>query len=355
MNIAIESFSLALEDPLSTAQGTITNREGMLVWVRTPNGAGVGEATPLPGWTESLEDCANALDAVKAVATESEGTVFERLDAGIAACAASPAARHAVSLARADLEATRAGIPLYELYEPDRQPDRVPVNATIGAQPVEETTSAATTAVDRGYDCLKLKVGAQSIDADERRLRAVREAVGSDIELRVDANGRWSMADAEHALQLCEAIGIELLEQPRPSGALEELQTLRASASTVDIALDESLSAHSAAELIECQAADVFVCKPMVLGGPDRTQKTVRVVQKAGLDAIVTTTVDAVVARTAAIHLAATLSEPRACGLATAGRLERDLAADPTTLEGGQITVPDQSGTGVALPDGGSS
>ena len=58
----VERFSLSLSSPLSTAHGTIDAREGFVVGIEVDGTRGTGEATPLPGWTESLDDCADALE-----------------------------------------------------------------------------------------------------------------------------------------------------------------------------------------------------------------------------------------------------------------------------------------------------
>jgi L-alanine-DL-glutamate epimerase-like enolase superfamily enzyme len=82
----------------------------------------------------------------------------------------------------------------------------------------------------------------------------------------------------------------------------------------------------------------------MALGGPDRTLAAARRVRSAGLEAVVTTTVDAVYARTAAVHVAAAIPEVPACGLATAALLAEDLADDSAPVEGGEIAVPEGKG-----------
>ena len=102
------AFALDLTRPLGTADGDIRRREGFVVTVERGGGdggrsaVGLGEATPLPGWTESREACAAAIDEVDV--QNGSASAPAALDA-----ASTPAARHGVSLALADAAARDAG------------------------------------------------------------------------------------------------------------------------------------------------------------------------------------------------------------------------------------------------------
>ena len=343
-------FALDLTRPLGTARGDIARREGFVVTVEPAGNrseaVGVGEATPLPGWTESHEDCAAALDAV----SDGDGT-----DAPLGALRAesTPAARHGVSLALADAAARDAGRSLAERLANEADVDAspaaaVPVNATVGDGSPAETVAAATQAVDEGFDCLKLKVGARDVDEDVERVRSVREAVGDAVSLRADANGAWDREAARRALDALAAFDLAYVEQPLPADDLDGLAALRGEArgGAVPVAADESVAARGVDAVLEADAADAVVLKPMALGGPDRALSAALRARSAGVDPVVTTTVDAVVARTAAVHVAAAIAGVSPCGLATGTLLDEDLASDPCPIDDGQIAVP--TGPGIA-------
>lgn len=334
-----EPFRLRLASPVETAHGTIETRRGFLVTVEHEGVEGVGEATPLPGWTETYGDCRSALDRGQRIATE--------LDWGIAlAKVDEPAARHGLSLALADARARSADEPLYRYLGDDRHVPSVPVNATIDASGnPDDVARRARELSAEGYSCLKLKVGAGNVEEDIERVRAVRNAVGNDIELRVDANGVWTVETARDALEAFEVLGVEYVEQPLPGAALEEHAELRGS--SVGIALDESLVTHDVPEVIEADVADALVIKPMVVGGPDGAHEASRQCRNAGIEPVVSTSIDAVVARTAAVHVAASIPDVRPCGLATAGMLATDLGPDPAPVDGGRIHVPQGNGLGL--------
>ncbi len=336
--IDTEPFQVRLTAPIETAGGSIREREGFLVTVEYDGEYGVGEATPLPGWTESLRECREALARAKAVAAE--------LDWGIAlATLEAPAARHGLSLAFAEARARAAGKPLYRSLGRNEKVERVPVNATLGADDSpSRVAKQATAAVENGFRTLKLKVGTNGTEEDIERTRAIRDAVGDEVDIRVDANGAWTLEQARKTTDAFAALDVEYVEQPLPAAELSNHAQLRGS---VDIALDESLVPYDIEDIAEADAADVVVLKPMVLGGPDRAVETALQARETGIEPVVSNTFDAVVARTGAVHVAARLPEIRPCGLATADLLETDLALDPAPITDGQIMVPQEAGLGL--------
>ncbi|MFW6435017.1 MAG: o-succinylbenzoate synthase [Halovenus sp.] len=333
-----QPFTVQLDSPLETARGTIDVREGFLVRIETDGLEGIGEATPLVGWTESYEECRTALIRGEAIANE--------LDWGIAlAKLEAPAARHGLSLALADGRAKAESVPLYRSLGGSSDVEQVPVNVTLGANEPDVLAERAAQSVEQGYRSIKLKIGTNGIEEDVERVRAVRNAVGDDIELRADANGAWTREQAIRAIDRLAALDVSYVEQPLPTADLSEHAGLRGRG--VDIALDESLAAHDVVDIIESDAADVLILKPMVLGGPDRTVAAAKRCQAAGIVPVISTTIDAVVARVGAVHAAAAIPDIRPCGLATGGRLATDLARDPAPVHDGQIRVPQEDGLGI--------
>ncbi|GAA0718159.1 o-succinylbenzoate synthase [Halorubrum trapanicum] len=349
-------FALDLTRPLGTAHGEVRSRDGFLITVERESDdspvSGVGEATPLPGWTESYEACAAALD-------ERAGSDGTEWPPDFPDAEATPAARHGVSLALVDLAARDSGERLADRLAAeaavDSTPaDAVPVNATVGDGEPAETAAEAERAVDEGFDCLKLKVGVREVDADVERVRAVREAVGDEIAIRVDANGAWDRETARSALDALAAFDLAYVEQPLPADELDGLAALRgiSGGSGVPIAVDESVAVRGIDAVLAANAADATVLKPMALGGPDRALAAALRARSAGVDPVVTTTIDAVVARTAAVHVAAAIPDVSPCGLATGSLLDEDLAPDPCPVADGRMEVPSGPGlTGDAFDE----
>ncbi len=341
----LEPFSLSLAAPLETARGEITSRRGTLVGIEGDDSGrsirGIGEATPLPGWTEPLQTCRETL---RKHATDPPGEALAALSARADEDDPTPAARHGIALATLDAAAHADEVSL-AAYLADRTAtvaDHVPVNATIGIGTPAETAAQAEQAVTAGYECLKLKAGAGALDVDLQRVRAVREAVGDGIELRVDANGSWTEPTARRAIDRLAALDVAYVEQPLPAPKLAATADLRGRG--VDVAVDETFTEYAIEDVLDADAADVVVLKPMTLGGPDRAREIALLARRAGVDVVVTTTIDAVVARTAAVHVAASIPDVRACGLATGQLLAEDLASDPVPVVDGAIEVPSRPG-----------
>ncbi|SEH64892.1 L-alanine-DL-glutamate epimerase [Halopenitus malekzadehii] len=338
----VTPVTLELDSPLRTASAEILEREGWLVGldpdVDDVPARGVGEATPLPDWTESPSACADAL----ATARESGSG-----PAGVE----TPAARHGITLARADAAARADDRRLTDHlaesvgFSTPGPAASVPVNATVGEGSAASAARAARRAVDDGTQALKLKAGSRPLAEDLDRVRAVRREVGPAVEIRVDANGAWDRTTARRALDAMADIGVIYVEQPLPANDLNGHVALRDEL-PVDVALDESVREFGIDRVLEAGAADVVICKPMVLGGVDRTVDAARKARAADVEPIVTTTIDGVIARTAAVHAAAAIPDVRPCGLATGSLLREDLAPDPAPVERGTIDVPE--GPGIA-------
>ena len=357
MSIELAPFSLSLARPLETARGPIEAREGFLVAIESEDGLGIGEATPLPGWTESLETCERALTraagAYRGKVTSADRRATQRAGLGTLDASETPAARHGFTMALADFEARENEEPLYRYLGGDREVERVPVNATIGDGSPEEGASAAASAIEEGFRCLKVKVGARSIEEDVARLRAIGEEVPEedDVGIRADANGAWSREETRRALGTFEEVlgdRVAYIEQPLSASDLAGHATFRENSST-KVALDESLAEHAPETVLERDAADVLICKPMALGGLDRTREVAHRARAAGVEPVVTTTIDGAIARAGATHLAASLAPTIPCGLATASLLEGDLVGtDRAPITNGYARVPSSPGTVTA-------
>ena len=348
-------FALPLRTPLATAQGSLLDREGVLVELETASGAsGFGEAMPLPGFgTETLAQCRAAMERM---AQALVGRCAEELETArgplFALAADAPAARCGIDTALHDLAARERDLGMSELLcllceAAARVPRKgVAVNALLPESTPEAAAAAAERACSAGFQTLKLKIGAAPFDRDAERVAAVRSAVAPDVRLRLDANGAWKAAQALEALERLAPYAVEFVEQPlapREDGELARLRT----ASPIPIAVDESVSGEAVAlKLIAAQAADVLVLKPPTLGELSATLRVAARADEAGLDVVIPSFLDSAIGIAAALHTACALRRTLACGLATAELLQRDLIHSPPTL-GGVMQRPREPGLGL--------
>ncbi|MBZ4398028.1 mandelate racemase/muconate lactonizing enzyme family protein [Myxococcus sp. MISCRS1] len=368
---------LELLQPLKTARGTYSAREGFLVRLEDEEGrVGLGEAMPLPEFgTESLPVCGEVLaawlsslegqflgDTVRAVEdtlspfppTVARGEGVRVRARHPAPPGPVPAAEHALELALLDLLARRQGVPLCWLLAEEARPE-VLVNALLGGETAEALVDEARVAVAEGYGTLKLKVGGRALEEDEQRVKAVREAVGPDVKLRLDANGGWSELEAKRALDKLGWYQLELVEQPTPADDLAALWRVQRRAPCM-VAADESLgSPETLRALLGSDpllgggpAVGAVVLKPMVLGGLLPGLVVAMRAARLGMQAYVTSSLDGVVARAGAAHLAAALpSGALASGLAVGKLFKSEPAVHDYRPLHGRIRLPETPGLGL--------
>ena len=207
--------------------------------------------------------------------------------------------------------------------------------------------------VAAGFGTLKLKVGGEASTAElVTRVRLVREAVGAEVKLRIDANGAWDGAVARERLDALAVLDLEYVEQPLPVGPPEEMARLRADVA-VPIAADESVSGSYAAELLlEAGAVDVLVVKPARVGVPHVCLCIAEQAAAAGVGVVISTLLETGVGIGAALAIAARLpasAREYAHGLATAGLLESDLLLEPLAISGGRMSLPSVPGVAGRL------
>lgn len=225
------------------------------------------------------------------------------------------------------LEAAEAGYP-----DPVR--DFIPVNATI---PATDPATAHRLAAESGCLTAKVKVAepGRGLGEDLERVEAVRDALGADGKIRVDANGGWDLDEAVKAVTQLSRFGLEYAEQP--CAAVEDLAKLRRRVS-VPIAADESIRrADDPYRVKKLQAADVAIVKVQPLGG---VSACLRLAEKLDMDVVVSSAVETSVGLRAGIALAAALPNlPYACGLNTLPLLSADAVSDPLVAVDGRIQV----------------
>lgn len=211
------------------------------------------------------------------------------------------------------------------------------VNATLPAV----APSAVAAILDRFPGCRTIKVkvaeAGQDLQDDVARVAAARKYLGADGRLRIDANGAWSVPEAERAIRALAPFRLEYVEQPCAS--VQHLAELRGRiAGAVAIAADESVrKASDPLAVARAGAADVLIVKAQPLGG---IRNALSIVGAAGLPAVVSSALDTSVGIAMGAHLAASIPElTYDCGLGTAALLAADVTAEPLMPVAGAIPV----------------
>ncbi|REE76227.1 O-succinylbenzoate synthase [Rhodococcus wratislaviensis] len=214
--------------------------------------------------------------------------------------------------------------------------ERVPINATVPA--VDAARVPAVLERYPGARTAKVKVAerGQTLDDDVARVRAVRALVPN---VRVDANGGWSVDEAETALRALTVDGpLEYVEQPCAS--VPELVEVRRRMPDVRVAADESIRrAEDPLKVVRAGGADVAVVKVAPLGGMRRLLSLADELSSYGVPVVVSSALDTAVGIAAGVAAAAALPELQfACGLGTGGLFEADVARPREPVDG-ELTV----------------
>ena len=367
--LRVDVVAVPFRTPVATAAGPWTWRRSILLTLRDADGAhGTGEVAPAPGEeTAALAVVASlahgldgltpgeALAAIDADRTADRVTrgAADRMTAPIDELALASAIGAGIETALLDLVGRRAGLPVAALLAgvsgSVAARGRVAVSALVSEPDAEEAAAAAAAAVARGARCLKLKVGGEpDLAVFVRRLAAVRAAAGDDVELRLDANGAWSIEDAPDRLRAALPFRVAYVEQPVAS--IADMAALRR-AVPVPVAADEAVGGAAAAQrLVDAGAADVLVVKPARVGGAVETLRIAAIALDAGIPLVLSTFYETGIGLAAALHLAAALpGGDVAHGIATGALLASDLLARSPLLLAGALILPEAAGLGVEL------
>ncbi len=338
-SVEVIPYALPFKEPYVTARGTLLQREMVLLRVRDEDGiVGLGEAVPL-----SLRGG----ETLAQVVGELERWGEHQEPAGLSA-----PARCATETALMDLRGKRAG----KEAGKDKGGEAVPCNATLVAGPPEAVAAEAERWAQDGFATFKLKLGAESVstlvkdgfsrtrDSDVAQVRAVRDALGPGVRIRVDANEAWDLETAKRTLAELEPLGIELAEQP--VAGLDAMAEL-AAATSIPLAADESVAtlaeAEKAATLGACACTGIKLSK---VGGPEEALAIADV-----LPAYVTSALDGPVGIAAAARVAQSVGGELAHGLATQRLFASTIAAVECELRDGMLHLPPGPGLGVEIDE----
>jgi muconate cycloisomerase len=346
-------YALPFEQPYVTARGVLQQREMVLLRVRDEDGVvGLGEAVPL-----SLRGGAGLAQVVRELEEYGECVA---LGEELGAEAMSAPARCAVATALMDLRGRRAASEAAS----SAPSEAIPCNATLVAGAPEAVAVEARRWADDGFTTFKLKLGAESApesdmrtlprthgSGDVEQVRAVREAVGSEARIRVDANEAWDLETAKRRLSELEPLGIELAEQPVAGlDAMAELAT----STSIPLAADESVASRAEAEQAAAQGACAYTgIKLSKVGGPEEALAIAGI-----LPAYVTSALDGPVGIAAGAQVALSLAETThperihlAHGLATQRLFASTVASVECELRDGMLHLPPGPGLGVEIDE----
>src|SRR4029453_8806353 len=263
----------------------------------------------------------------------------------------NPFARAAVEMALWDLNGRALGVPVHRLLG-GRVRDRVPLSWSLAVGRGGAEGAEAREKVPRGHRIFKIKTAAHPVAEDVARVQAIREAVGAEVRLRVDANQGWDRPTALRAIRAMEPYDLDFVEQPVPRWDLDGLAEIARSV-TVPIMADESCaSPQEALAIARRGGVSILSLKLTKSAGLGPTLALARIAEAAGLGCYVGCMIETSLGTAAYLH-AALAAAPVTWGCELFGPLllKGDVVRDPVRYADGCILALDGPGLGVEVDE----
>ncbi|MBW3540638.1 MAG: muconate cycloisomerase [Planctomycetes bacterium] len=340
-----------------TALGRHEVSDYLLVRVETDAGIeGAGEATVSPRWSGETVPGAKALidDIFAPLLLGRDPRDIEAVDAILdAAARLNWFAKSAIEMACWDIRGKEAGKPVYELLGGAARPLQIRCRFSMGAFPPDRARARAAELVDEGFRTIKVKVGTGDLDEDVERVRVVREAIGPERDLVIDANCGYDTRTAIEAARRMEPYRVALFEQPTPLGEFDALAEVRAAVQPVVMADDICFDLADARELVFHGACDVISVYPGKNGGIRKSKQIVDYAAEHRIACSIGSNLELDVASAAMAHLVVAcpnmLIETYPGDLLGPAYHEFSIAKNPLSIAGPVITCPDGAGLGVEV------
>lgn len=348
--IEIGHLSIPLKTPFKTALRTVTSVEDVIVRISTDNGlVGYGEAPPTAVITgDTIGSIRSAIEtvigpAIMGMEVDALDEVLEKIHG---AMVNNASAKAAVDMAVYDLFGQCFKAPVYKLIGGYRK--SLTTDITISVNDTEQMVKDSLSAVNRGFEILKVKVGKGS-DEDMNRLRAIRDSVPKHIRFRVDANQGWQPKEAVKLIHRLEDEGfaIDLVEQPVVAGDIAGLKYVTDHVSTLILADEAVFSPRDAIRIMETRAADLINIKLMKTGGFYNALKICAAAETYGFECMVGCMLESKLSVTAAAHLAAAKKVITRVDLDGPALCNGDPIIGGAVFDEAHIYLPDRSGLGI--------
>jgi L-alanine-DL-glutamate epimerase-like enolase superfamily enzyme len=330
----------------------------LMVFVHTDNDrVGVGEVTGSPDWSGETSGGARVLIErhwTPRLVGEDPRRISHCMQR-LGKTFANPFAKAAIEMALFDLTGQSHNAPIYQMLGGAARLDPIPLRFPVMPVGPRESADAARRMVAEGYRTVKLKVGHDPLAFDLERLRQVRDAVGGDVHITVDANGGWSVNDAIQAAPRLEELGVLFVEQPVHRLDLEGLSEVRRRIRLPVMADESVFTRQDALRCIQLRAADILSVYPGKNGGLMETQAIVAMAEAAGIDCAIGSNLEWDVGSAAMAHACAALSnikvERYAADIIGPMFHTERAVTQPLMTTPGFVNIPTGPGLGVTLDE----
>jgi O-succinylbenzoate synthase len=350
----LREIRLPLVAPFQTSFGVQTSRRILLVRAEVE-----GDGVVAEGWGEcvagdeptySSEYVDGAALVIRSVLVPRLAAAGDELRAAEVAAVLAPVRGHpmakaALEMAVLDAELRAADRSFGELLGVRR--DRIPSGVSVGIHPTVDALLATVSGyLDDGYVRIKLKI---EPGFDLEPVAAVRDLIGPDVPLQVDANAAYTRHDVEHLAKL-DDFDLLLIEQPLPEDDLLGHAELAKAIATA-VCLDETITSETVcADAIELGAAEIVNIKPGRVGGYLTARRIHDLCRERGIPVWCGGMLETGIGRAANAALAAMAGFTLPGDVSASRRFwAEDIVTAPIDLVDGHVMVPTGPGLGFTL------
>lgn len=349
--IEVYKSPIKLKKPFVISLGKFDYAENIIVVIRTSEGfSGFGECSPFMSINgESMETgyvvagyLAKVLVGKNPLDIENCSVEMDRVIFG------NSSIKSAFDIALYDIAAQHAGVPLYKFLGGKNDKTLV-TDYTVSLGGVEQMAADAQDIKDNGFQMIKVKLG-ENPDTDIQRIKAIRQQIGDEIPLRLDANQGWNVDSAVRVLKALAPYNVQFCEEPIPRWNFMELSQV-SKQSPIQVMADESCcDHHDAKRLIDLDASPAFNIKLGKSSGIYKAAKIIELAEKADIQLQIGGFLESRIAFTASAHLALTSPLVKFCDFDTPLMFCEDPVVGGISYDGnGTIQLPDTPGLGASL------
>jgi L-alanine-DL-glutamate epimerase-like enolase superfamily enzyme len=358
MSITIQQVELyklliPLKEPFVISLGPVNDAESVIVVIKTDAGiTGYGECSPYTSINgESIDTCfivgqyfAKSLKGKDPLQIKECCAAMDKIIYG------NNSIKSAFDMALYDIAAQHAGVPLYTFLGGENN-KTLTTDMTVSIGDPKKMAADALKFKEQGFPAIKVKLG-ESKEKDVERIAGIREAIGKDIPLRIDANQGWKVKTAIETLTALEEFNIQHCEEPIARWNFMRLRKVRKN-SPIEIMADECCGDHhDAKRLIDLEACDSINVKLGKSGGIFNARKIIGLCEKAKMHMQVGAFMESRLGITAAAHLALSSDYIIHCDFDTPLMFTEDPVSGGIVYEkNGVVKVPETAGLGARIDE----
>ncbi len=350
-SITATPVELHLQEPFSIANETVDKAVNVFIRIETSRGIiGWGCATPDSVTAETEDSVLAVLQSVlKDLLLGRDPTSINRLNEEIEEnLKDNPSAKAGVNMALFDILGKAAQMPLFRLLGGYR--DKIETSVTIGLNPIDIMVDRAKEFASRGFTCLKIKCGMDP-DQDIEAVLAIRNAVGPDKKIRLDANEGYTVEQALRVAQTLEDLGadIELLEQPTKANFLYALKEVTSQCPVPIMADETALTLRDSLKVIKREIADMINIKLMKIGGITNAIRANLFADLAEIPVMVGCMNESMGGMAAGVHFACAFRNVRYADLDSALDFTDDIVSGGASYRDGCVIPLEKPGLGIEV------